>query len=106
MSTLAPDLKAKWLAALRSGEFIQGHTQLRSSDGSKHCCLGVLCVVAGLEINEDGTNTTAGNGYEPIQKLGLPPREASDLYCMNDDHFGTPQNALFSDIADHIEKNL
>ena len=40
-------LKARWIAALRSGEYRQGRRLLRASDGS-YCCLGVLCEVAGL----------------------------------------------------------
>jgi len=35
------DLKPKWLAALRSGEYEQGQRKLRKND--KYCCLGVLC---------------------------------------------------------------
>src|SRR6267378_4402002 len=37
-----PDIKAKWIAALESGEYIHGHGVLRSLD-NKYCCLGVLC---------------------------------------------------------------
>ena len=36
-----PEVKAKWVAALRSGEYKQTEGQLR--DGNKFCCLGVLC---------------------------------------------------------------
>lgn len=36
------NLKAKWIAALRSGEYKQGGGALRSDDNS-YCCLGVLC---------------------------------------------------------------
>lgn len=35
--------RAIWVRNLRSGEFAQGHGQLRSSDGG-YCCLGVLTV--------------------------------------------------------------
>ncbi len=34
-------IKAEWLAALRSGEYPQGKNQLRTKWG--YCCLGVLC---------------------------------------------------------------
>ena len=37
------EIKAKWVAALRSGEFKQGHGGLR--DGDRFCCLGVLCEI-------------------------------------------------------------
>lgn len=36
------EIKNEWLAALRSGEYIQGHGELKTKDG-KFCCLGVLC---------------------------------------------------------------
>lgn len=39
-----PEIKAKWVAALRSGEYKQGRAYLRF-DGA-HCCLGVLCELA------------------------------------------------------------
>lgn len=46
-STLPEDLKAKWVAALRSGEYAQGLYNLRrpGTDGTAdtYCCLGVLC---------------------------------------------------------------
>lgn len=38
-----PEVKAKWLAALRSGDYGQGKSELRSADGEAFCCLGVLC---------------------------------------------------------------
>lgn len=39
-----PNLKTKWVAALRSGEYEQGRSYL-NRDG-KYCCLGVLCELA------------------------------------------------------------
>lgn len=43
-----PEVKAKWVAALRSGKYDQGRGQLRSPDGY-FCCLGVLCELAVAE---------------------------------------------------------
>lgn len=39
------ELKDKWIAALRSGEFKQCSGVLH--DGESHCCLGVLAVICG-----------------------------------------------------------
>jgi hypothetical protein len=39
------EVKALWLAALRSGEYAQGSQRLRHSDDT-FCCLGVLCDLA------------------------------------------------------------
>ena len=36
------EIKQEWVRALRSGEYKQGHGELRTKDG-KFCCLGVLC---------------------------------------------------------------
>lgn len=51
-----PEVKAKWVAALRSGEYAQGIGQLHQ--GGSFCCLGVLCDLhakeAGLSWQEDG----------------------------------------------------
>lgn len=41
-----PDIKAQWVAALRSGEYKQGRDRLRRGD--EFCCLGVLCHLAGV----------------------------------------------------------
>lgn len=39
-----PEIKTKWVDALRSGEYQQTHGDLRDSDG--FCCLGVLSDLA------------------------------------------------------------
>lgn len=41
-----PELKARWLEALRSGEYKQSDSRLRNptaDGGFAYCCLGVLC---------------------------------------------------------------
>lgn len=55
---LKPDVKAKWLEALRSGEYQQAKGQLSVGEqdanefgpaqGVTYCCLGVLAKVCGL----------------------------------------------------------
>ena len=48
-SKMNQEIKEKWVAALRSGEYQQGQNVLRTKD-DKFCCLGVLtdlCVKAG-----------------------------------------------------------
>lgn len=42
MNKMNIEWKKKWVKALRSGEYKQGRTKLRSLD-DKFCCLGVLC---------------------------------------------------------------
>ncbi len=44
-----PQIKQKWVDALRSGEYQQTQNYLRKEDG--FCCLGVLCDLYGKENN-------------------------------------------------------
>jgi hypothetical protein len=54
---MKPELKAKWVAALRSGEYPQGKDFLQSN--GKFCCLGVLCEVAGIHGQQLSDNGAA-----------------------------------------------
>ncbi len=44
-----PEVKQKWIGALRSGKYEQGTEKLRSVSG--YCCLGVLCDLYAQEHN-------------------------------------------------------
>jgi hypothetical protein len=48
MPRMNPEWKAKWVAALRSGEYKQGRHFLRKIDDT-FCCLGVLCDLVAKE---------------------------------------------------------
>jgi hypothetical protein len=97
---LDPEFKAKWVAALRSGEYTQARGQMIKScaTGYTYCCLGVAYHI----LNGD----TFYNGGDPYDKLpsainrGFNNPIASKLIDMND---GT---ASFEDIANYIEANL
>jgi hypothetical protein len=108
------ETKDKWIAALRSGNYKQGKTQLRRDDetGSEFCCLGVLCEVMGKE-----TCTSYGLGTEaylfswpdgaPRKFTVSLPFDVIDettqysLMEFNDDCAWS-----FSMIADWIEENI
>lgn len=117
--SMDPALKAKWLVALRSGEYKQGVGELCSPRGNEWCCLGVLADVAGVaEYRLHGQDTLSA--YEvkrddllgPWDKPGDPPTafSASDpkslttvqrkLAAMNDNE------QPFEEIAAWIEANL
>ena len=84
-----PELKAKWTAALRSGEYTQTRFRLqRPPEG--YCCLGVLSCLLG-RIDE---------GYYPTAEVGGQPTE-NDLINLND-----YEGYDFPTIADWIEENL
>ncbi len=66
MGTVNPEIKAKWVAALRSGDFTQGVGNLAfkpdPESGMRHCCLGVLCELAIEDgVVEASSRNLAGN---------------------------------------------
>ena len=46
-----PQVKQKWIDALRSGKYEQGSEKLRGYEG--YCCLGVLCDLYAQEKNQE-----------------------------------------------------
>lgn len=104
------ELKAKWVAALRSGEYEQGRGGLRNSNnsgGDTFCCLGVLCDVINHQnwvnkvVYEHQSDRSAG--YLPISlriEIGLSEEQESQLAGKNDD------GESFGRIADYIEAHL
>lgn len=93
------ELKAKWLTALRSGEFKQARNALHQPKAGGYCCLGVLCVAGGM----DDTLKTAD--YDALDRIvgGLPIRDC--LTGMND-KAASKGGKTFAEIADWIEANI
>jgi hypothetical protein len=107
------ELKAKWVKALRSGEYEQGASVLR--DGKYYCCLGVLAECAGAKWNEEGNPTLDGQLIKAYSSehlrdgfAGLETKTQSYLAQMNDGYLqgGNGEAASFTEIADYIEANL
>ena len=102
-----PEVKQRWLAALRSGFYQQGKHSL--SKGGAFCCLGVLC---DLHSKETGTQWLAREGdnmyfddtsYVPehiFSWAGIASNNPLDLATLNDD------GASFEAIANKIEVEL
>lgn len=98
------EIKAKWVAALRSGKYAQGNAGLRN--GNRFCCLGVLADVCGVKW----LARTEANGWYDADKngiggyygesAGLSIHDQRTLAQLND--VGKP----FTEIADYIEANL
>lgn len=65
MNKMNPEIKALWIAALRSGEYEQGVAALNSEN--KFCCLGVLCELAvkegGIVQVSDRKGIVSYDGY-------------------------------------------
>ena len=60
------EIKAKWVAALRGGEYTQSFEVLR--DFSGFCCLGVLCDLHSIETGTDWEDGKYKNEFEILPK--------------------------------------
>lgn len=100
-------LKAKWLCALRSGEYEQATGKLQ--DDGRYCCFGVLLKVAGYTDEQMGGCGTIVQ-VSPSLALDIEGPEGGDdlrvkLENMNDGVKGQ-RRCSFAEIADYIEANL
>ena len=120
---MKPEIKAAWLAALRSGEYRQTTGTLRDSAGA-FCCLGVLCDLAakqgiGQWDNPLGdTATFIVDDMRTIEYLPVPVQEwagverpnpcaaNAPLASWNDGGNGVARPHSFAEIADLIEAEL
>lgn len=68
---LDPELKSKWVAALRSGKYKQGKYRLRKKDET-YCCLGVLCDITD-PTKWTGRGPDESYGYNNPSMIGIPP---------------------------------
>jgi hypothetical protein len=107
------EIKAKWVAALRSGEYKQASGVLRDSS-NRFCCLGVLC-----NLHAQSHPKVAAGQIDPQwyldQSKCLPPvverwaniSEAAqtELAKRNDGAAGRKRHT-FAEIADYIEEKL
>lgn len=59
------DVKAKWVKALRSGEYKQARGMMRVDGDTEgeygYCCLGVLCDLYANQFNDDFDYVVGGN---------------------------------------------
>lgn len=121
-----PELKAQWIAALRSGNYAQAKNALVDIDpigNVSYCCLGVLCKLRGMGDRDMRvlSKQTGGMGYactiiddngdlideEAGEELGLNKDTRADLAAYNDGRKGTHwvEPWSFAQIADHLEKS-
>lgn len=102
------EIKAKWLEALRGGQFRQATGILRSRD-DKYCCLGVLCQI--VEPERWGQFPDGGWRHGEVRS-GMPDIDVTEKAGINDhEEIGVLANmnddgASFAVIADYIEKTL
>lgn len=94
----------QWVVALRSGKYKQARHRLKNGDG--YCCLGVACIVAGKEFDE---NDVCGGESQVL------PCEIMDIYGLLDKSGSAGETTslasmndafkTFTDIADFIESH-
>lgn len=120
---MKPEVKDKWLKALRSGEYIQGNGFLK--EGDKFCSLGVLCDLAAKEgvgkweafVHKLQVFKTSPDTFHPsfppnavVEWAGLPSRSPtimSGKYSMrNLGALNDIDKLSFGQIADLIEEQL
>ena len=86
----------EWIAALRSDKYSQGRRGMLF-DGFDHCCLGVLCDIAGVDLEQYGS--WSGLARCPNELVVAIPRELrSRLANLNDSG-----KYDFNQIADFLE---
>ena len=126
------EIKKLWVAALRSGNYVQGKNALcqESPEGPHFCCLGVLCDLAvAADVTEQSLTEDKGNTVRAYREdLTLPntvpatavlPHSVVMWANLNSAHpmvladgyeHGLAQlndsGSTFSEIADLIEKHL
>ncbi len=103
------ELRTKWLAALRSGEYAQGRGRLKNNS-DEFCCLGVACDVSGLGkwvCSPRGMPAYLIEG-DSVRGLGLPSALRYKLGLTNDQedeliNYNDSDKMTFTQIADRIE---
>jgi hypothetical protein len=113
------DILRKWVTALRSGSYNQGHSRLRNN--GNYCCLGVLCDISETgkwELYEEGDRSYwyyvvgdadinnvfhAGSHCLPRVLIGklISVFHENELVRINDE-----EKHSFNHIADYIEKYI
>lgn len=65
-------IATKWVAALRSGDYVQARGRLRApaEDGFAHCCLGVLCDLYKDETGKLEWHKSDGHSFFAVSPTG------------------------------------
>lgn len=135
-NNMDPEIKKRWVSALRSGEYDQNKHSLRSEEGG-YCCLGVLCdivkddvggqwngrsssLVTSMEFYEKASGQSSHESLPTFVQnyAGLdgenPEVPSSDFDFVSEDMVSLAElndgfdgeNASFDQIADVIEKHF
>jgi len=110
-----PQIKQKWVSALRSGDYQKTQCYLRTNNG--FCCLGVLCDLYGKEDNVEWTPSGFDSAYAFQGNVGDLPSSVIEWAGLEDSNpyiiggIGTlsglnDKGFTFNKIADLIENHL
>lgn len=110
------EIKAKWVAALRSGDYKQGGGSLYNTKENTFCCLGVLLDVVdpegwitSTELHRQHRQTSGPGVISDPENFGLTEEAVDILMGMNDgmdsNGYSVPYKT-FKEIADWIEENI
>lgn len=115
---LDPHVKDVWVAALRSGDFVQGYKQLGKCDPSSQvsfCCLGVLAVCT-PEVSKpywkEGTLCVKDDDLRgKFDEISILPMWLENIYGLDEDAQTyliemNDSGRSFDDIATWIDNNL
>ena len=114
MIKFTPELKRKWVKALRSGKYTQGFGYLKAKasdpiNKDTHCCLGVLGEILPKEkyFYMKGKRVLNFTDGEILSVCRISPfvalNEKTEIKLME---MNDKKSMSFSEIADWIEENL
>jgi hypothetical protein len=103
---LTTEQKAKWVEALRSGEYKQGQFALNRLDRSDFCCLGVLCEVLELPKKEIERNRVSYYFEENWHTHAVPDDILPDIYTNQLIDMNDSGSYTFLQIAYWIEEHV
>lgn len=111
------EIKDRWVAALRSGKYLQGRSALLS--GNRYCCLGILCNLHAQETGNEWCAGDPGGLHSYLEETGVLPSEVAQWAKLQDYNPTVKQygerrrlssvndsGTSFSAIADLIESQL
>lgn len=114
---MKPEIKERWVTALRSGKYQQGRGTLKN-EHEHFCCLGVLCDLHANETHHTWSQSIVPGNFVYGRAVHFLPVEvqvwsglASSVgrYGDNDDDtlmFENDSGRSFSEIANIIEEKL
>lgn len=112
--SMNPEVKAKWLEALRSDKYEQGKEFLRTKD-NKFCCLGVLIDIVDPSLWKETKIFNNGEAYNASDKedinCAMPPESFQDSVDLDPCYavalaMANDEGSTFAEIADMIEEDI